>query len=166
MITQKYLKYILDYDPITGYFTNRFARGPARKDNRAGSPTGHGYRRIIIDCEKYYEHHLAWLYVYGVWPDEIDHIDRDRSNNAVSNLREATRSQNCCNSATRESLAGLKGAYLDKRVNRWYSKIQVDDKVLWLGSFDNAEQAHAAYMQALTEIHEEFTPHDSVAQME
>jgi hypothetical protein len=160
MITQDELKAILDYNPITGHFTNRCNRGPVYKGFRAGSPSGHGYRKINLGKKRYYEHHLAWLFVFGEWPDEIDHIDRNGSNNAISNLRKATRSQNCCNSATRQSLAGLRGAYLDKRVNRWYSHIQMDGEYRHLGMFENAEQAHAAYMQALTEVHGEFVPHE------
>jgi hypothetical protein len=98
--------------------------------------------------------------VYGEWPDEIDHVDRDRSNNAVSNLRKATRSQNCCNSAKRESLSGLKGAYFDWRAMKWFSKIQIGRSIRWLGTFGTAEEAHAAYIQALTEYHGDYVPHE------
>ena len=156
MITQERLKELFDYDPETGWFTNRFSRGRARDGDRAGSPTGHGYRRIIIDYEKYYEHHLAWLYVYGEWPEELDHKDRVRSHNWISNLRPATRTQNNANSERMTGSSGLKGAYLDYRVSRWYSKIQIGGKVKWLGHFDTAEEAHEAFMVAAENLHGEF----------
>jgi hypothetical protein len=77
MPDQEFLKKLFDYDPETGWFTNRFSRGRAREGERARSPTGHGYRKITVEYERIYEHHLAWLYVYGEWPGEIDHKDGD-----------------------------------------------------------------------------------------
>src|SRR5882762_1063268 len=101
MITQARLKELLTYDPETGWFRNRNSRGRAACGERAGSPSGHGYRKVSLDYGKYYEHHLAWLYVYGVWPGELDHKDTDRSHNAIDNLRPTTRTQNNHNSAER-----------------------------------------------------------------
>ena len=80
---QKYLHHLFIYDPETGWFTNRFSRGRAREGERAGSPSGHGYRKVCIEYAPYYEHHLAWLYVYGEWPAELDHKDGDGANNAI-----------------------------------------------------------------------------------
>ena len=160
MITQEYLKDLFEYDPETGWFTNRFSRGRAKEGARAGAETGHGYRRIIIDYAKYYEHHLAWLYIYGEWPEELDHKNGDRSCNTIENLRKATRKQNCHNSERETGESGLKGAYLDHRVQRWYSKIQLGCQVKWLGHFDSAEEAHKAYLAA-AEIHQgEFALHN------
>lgn len=156
MLTQERLKELFDYVPITGWFTNRFSRGRAKEGDRAGSPTGNGYRRIIIDYGKYYEHHLAWYYVTGEWPEELDHKDRNRSHNAFENLREATRTQNCFNSKRETGSSGLRGAYWDSRVSKWYSKIQVGGLVKWLGHFDSAEEAHKAFMVAVDTNHGEF----------
>ena len=157
---------LFKYDPTTGWFTNRRSRGRAKEGERAGSPTGHGYRRIIIDYGKFYEHHLAWLYVHGYWPDELDHQDGDRSNNAIDNLRECSRSQNCFNSDRPTGSSGLKGAYLDTRTFQWYSKIQIGCQVIWLGRFRTAEEAHEAFMDAVETYHGEFALHNRTQTLE
>lgn len=149
---------LLDYDPETGWFTNRFSRGRACKGERAGSPTGHGYRKISIDYGRFYEHHLAWLYIYGEWPNEIDHKDGDGSNNAIDNLRVCDRTLNNFNRIPDDK--GLRGAYLDCRNLQWYSKIQVRGQVIWLGNFNTPEEAHAAYLEAADRYAGEFAFHN------
>lgn len=156
MISQECVKQLFVYDPETGWFTNRHSRGRALAGARAGSPTGHGYRRILVDYVKCYEHQLAWLYTHGQWPDEIDHIDGDRSNNAISNLRLATRTQNNVNSKRPSGRSGLKGAYLDLRTRKWYSQIQIGGQVRYLGSFNTPEEAHMAFMEFAELVHGEY----------
>lgn len=164
MIWQERLRSLLYYDPITGWFTNRFERSRfASKGARAGSPSGHGYRKISIDGVKYYEHHLAWFYVHGYWPDELDHKDGNGSNNAFDNLREATRTENNFNRSMTEATtgrAGLRGAYWDSRTSNWYSKIQIGGQVIWLGTFPSAEEAHGAYKVAADLYVGEFALHN------
>lgn len=158
MITQERLKELFDYDPMTGWFTNRFSRGRAKIGERAGSSSGHiqGYRRLVVDYERVYEHQAAWLYVYGEWIEELDHNDRDGSHNAISNLRPCTRTQNNCNTRQATGQSGLRGAYLDSRSLKWYSKIQFGDMVTYLGSFNTAEEAHEAFEAAAEQFHGEF----------
>jgi hypothetical protein len=158
VVTQEYLKRLFEYDSETGLFYNRSSRGRARAGKVAGSYTC-GYWRIIIDGEKYYAHHLAWLYVYGEWPSEIDHRDGNRSNNKIANLRIATRTENGFNAKREAGESGLKGAYLDKRSLMWHSKIQIGGRVTWLGSFNTAEEAHKAFMAAVEANHGEFAYH-------
>ena|SRR5882724_12880469 len=157
---QDYLKKLFVYDPLTGWFTNRLSRGRAKEGERAGSDTGHGYRRIIVDYEKHYEHHLAWLYVYGIYPDEIDHKDGVRKHNWIANLRDCSRAQNCINSEREPGESGLRGAYLDKRNLQWYSKIQLGSQVKFLGNYETAEEAHEAYKAASELHHGEFAFHN------
>lgn len=160
MLTQERLKELFDYNSETGWFTNRFTRGVAAKGQRAGCPSGHGYRKIGVDYCKCYEHHLAWLYIYGEWPGEIDHKDGDGSNNAIENLRPATRSQNNFNSDRLTGASGLRGAYWDSKSSSWYSKIQVDGQVHHLGMFRTAEEAHVAYRAAADRMAGEFARHN------
>jgi hypothetical protein len=160
MITQERLKELFNYDPVTGWFTNRFSRGRARVGKRAGTYNFGLYRRIVIDYEKHYEHHLAWFYVYGEYPKEIDHIDGDPSNNRISNLRPCDRSQNNFNSLRPTGESGLRGAYLDKRSLTWYSHIQLGGQVKHLGTFPSARAAHEAFMQAVELHHGEFAYHN------
>jgi hypothetical protein len=159
---------MLDYDRLVelfdlyenGHFINRTSRGRAKEGERAGAATGHGYRRIIIDYVKYYEHHLVWFYIHGVWPDELDHKDGDRSNNAPDNMRLCDRSQNCFNAKRETGESGLKGAYLDKRTMNWYSHIQIGGQVIHLGMFVTAMEAHLAFMAAVERYHGEFAFHN------
>lgn len=153
------LKELFEYNPETGWFTNRFSRGRAKEGARAGAETGHGYRRIVIDYIKHYEHHLAWLYINCEYPDEIDHINGNRSDNRIVNLRSCSRTQNNFNAERATGESGLKGAYLDKRNLQWYSKIQLGGQVKFLGNHGSAEEAHAAFMQAAELYHGEFAFH-------
>jgi hypothetical protein len=159
MLTQDLLIEMFDFDPETGWFTNRYSRGRAAAGSRAGSETGHGYRRIIIGYNKYYEHHLAWLYVNGVWPDEIDHVNGDRSDNKISNLRVCSRSENNFNREDGTGISGLKGAYLNKRNLKWISQIQLGGQVKHLGTFETPEEAHEAYKKACEKIAGDFAYH-------
>ena len=143
-----------------GRFVNRISRGRAKEGERAGTEDVHGYRRILIDGKKYYEHHLVWFWLYEEWPDEIDHIDGDRSNNTPDNLRICTRTENCFNAKRETGQSGLKGAYLDKRNLQWYSKIQIGGQVKFLGNHGSAEEAHAAFMAAAELHHGEFAFHN------
>ena len=153
------LRELFLYDPLTGWFTYRVHRSQRRIGTRAGSPSGHGYRRLGFDYIKIYEHQAAWLYIYDEWPPEVDHRDGDKSNNALANLRIATRTQNNFNSKREPGQSGLRGAYLDKRNLQWYSKIQIGGQVKYLGAFDSAEEAHQAFMKAVELHHGEFAFH-------
>lgn len=94
MITQEQLKELLDYDPDTGIFTwkvDRIAIGAGRK---AGWLSPRGYIYITINSRRYLAHRLVWLYAHGFLPSELDHINRDASDNRLCNLRVVTGSQN------------------------------------------------------------------------
>lgn len=156
---------MIDYDRLVEVFTlnwagwlcNRFSRGRAKAGERAGYIDVHGYRRVVIDYKKYYEHHLVWFYVHGEWPDEIDHIDGDRANNAPANLRLCNRSLNNCNRSQRPTgESGLRGAYLDKRSLKWYSHIQFGGQVKHLGTFGSAKEANQAFEVAAEQLHGDF----------
>jgi hypothetical protein len=158
LVSQEYLKRLFEYDPETGLFYNRSSRGRAGAGKVAGS-LSHGYWRIKIDDTRYYAHHLAWLYVYGEWPLEIDHRDGDGYNNKIANLRIATRTENNFNAKRETGKSGLKGAYQDPRSLIWFSKIQIGGRVIWLGDFNTPEEAHRAFMAAVETYHGEFAYH-------
>lgn len=147
-----------DYD---GWLYNRHSRGRAKSGERAGYLDVHDYWRVVIDYKKYYVHHLVWFYVHGEWPSsEIDHADGNTLNNAPANLRLCTRTQNNFNSQRPTGESGLKGAYLDKRSLRWYSKIQLGGLVTHLGMFNTAQEAHEAFMAAVELHHGKFAYHN------
>ena len=96
MLSHQKLKSLLEYNPDTGLFRWLQKRGgPQTLDWRKGCPDGKGYYTIHIEKNLYRVHRLAWFYVYGVWPSkQIDHIDGDKENTKLNNLRLATGSEN------------------------------------------------------------------------
>ena len=102
-LTAERLRELLNYDPDTGEFRRCTSRGGAAAGTLAGCPGGPGsYRIIRVDRVIFLAHRLAWLHSYGVWPTkDIDHIDGDKTNNRIANLREATRAQNVMNAGPR-----------------------------------------------------------------
>ena len=148
MITQERLKEILDYNPETGDFvwrvtlSNKVVAGSV-----AGSATSQGYLRITIGETEYRAHRLAWLYVHGEWPKrQIDHINRDKTDNRIANLRDVSASVNCANRG-HQNKTGLRGARRNFN-GRFQSAIKQCGKMKHLGYFDTAEEAHEAFKRA------------------
>ena len=118
-MTQIKLKEFVDYDPGNGVFTRKQlkVKCQVQPGDIIGTPDGLGYLRSSIDGKKYKLHRLAWLYVYGYFPENfIDHINRNRSDNRIENLREVSRQcnvRNCGNLKTNTS--GIKGVGWLKR---------------------------------------------------
>lgn len=148
---------LLSYDGGTGIFRWLNPRGRANADCPAGNINNYGYRRIGIHGLHFYAHRLAWFMHYEVWPDDIlDHINRDRDDNRIANLRPATRQTNMLNSGARASASGFRGVYRPKHLEKWTARIKVKGKYFYLGSFDTPELAYAAYVEAAHEHHGEF----------
>jgi len=102
---------------------------------------------------KYLVHRIVWALAYGEYPDlDIDHIDNNPANNALSNLRLATRSQNCRNAVKRT--VGLKGAHMIGR--NWLSATWVDGKHEWNGPFKTEREAHEDWVLRNVRIAGEF----------
>tara|TARA_R110000822_G_scaffold281251_1_gene402945 strand:- start:3129 stop:3617 length:489 start_codon:yes stop_codon:yes gene_type:complete len=158
MITQERLHELLDYDPDTGVFVWRERRGAVKSGTTAGRIHHSGYREISINNKKYLSHRLAWLYVYGAFPDDqIDHINGVKTDNRLVNLRESTNTQNAYNRGLMpNNSTGLKGVCFNKIRNRYQSQIVVNKKVIYLGTFSSPEEAHAAYCKAAEKLHGEF----------
>lgn len=146
MITQQKLKELLHYSPETGIFTWKVR--PANRvkvGQEAGSYSG-GYRRIRIDDKRYYGHRLAWLYMYGEFPDrQIDHINEVKDDNRIVNLREASyqlQQQNI--SSRKNNTSGIKGVYWHKVRQKWMACIVHNYKQIHLGYFDTKFAAQMA----------------------
>lgn len=158
------LRELLDYDAETGRFVWR-PRGEKYWDNRyagkaAGRPHPDGYIAIKVDKRSYFAHRLAWLYVSGSWPAdkiEIDHKNRNRSDNRITNLRLATPSQNRVNSWRRPNLSGVRGVRWLKGAAKWQALIWPKGKSKSLGLFDDIERARAARIAAMRQLYGEFT---------
>ena len=148
ILTQARLKELLHYDSATGLFTRRAT------EKQAGTKRADGYIKIGFDGRQTYAHRLAWLYVHGVLPTCIDHIDRNPSNNRIANLRAVSCSGNQHNRVKqRNNTSGYKGVIYFRRTGRWRANIYVNDVNHYLGYFATAEEANAAYQNAAMIFH-------------
>jgi len=149
-----HLKMTYIYDPDTGIFLRRTTR------KQAGTLASTGYRYINILHHPRAEHRLAWAFMTGTFPDgDIDHIDRDRSNNRWANLREVTRQQNCWNSKQHmDSNSPYKGVTRIKgaKAKPWKAQIYDNGKQICLGHFISPEEAQAAYSIAAYALRGEY----------
>jgi len=145
-LTLERLKELLTYDPETGDFKRTTVRGGRKVGSTAGTVI-HGYICIGVDCRVFQAHRLAWFYTHGVWPKgELDHINRNRSDNRIVNLRETTKQQNQYNASTRQdSTSGFKGVYFEKESKRWKAQGVLDKKRINIGRFSTPEEAARAY---------------------
>lgn len=145
----------LAYDADTGDFYWRFSRGGVCKGDRAGSHGSEGYTQIQIGGKIYYAHRLAWRIAYGHWPArQIDHVNGDRADNRLVNLREATGAQNCQNMAKRsDNKSGYVGVSFHIRRQKWRAEISAGGKRRSLGYFADPAAAYAAYVQAKKQLH-------------
>lgn len=159
-LTHDRLLEVLKYDPDTGDFLSMVARG-SRTDIEgtvAGQCHNQGYVAVTIDYKQYLAHRLAWFYVHGTWPEhEIDHINRDRSDNRIENLRESSRSQNMANTGLySNNKSGFRGVHFSRHAKRFCAQLRCGDKRYNLGYFDTAEAAHKAYRSAAQKHFGEF----------
>ena len=160
VISQEQLKDLLLYDKETGKFTWRITRCHlAKAGQEAGAPDFYGYIAITVNGSRCKAHRLAWFYVHGAWPaNDIDHINQIKSDNRISNLREATRSENFQNRGKyANNKSGYVGVHWSKVSKKWAASIRNMGKSKHLGLFDSPEAASTAYQTAKALIHR-FSP--------
>ncbi len=153
-LSQEFIKSILDYNAETGEWF-------WKTKLKAGGVCPLGYGRIKINKKSYKAHRLAWLYVHGEFPkDFIDHINGDRLDNRLCNLRLATNAENqenrvkpCCTNN-----AGFLGVNFNKHAGKFAARIQVNGKRIHVGYFDTPEEASSAYMAQKTKLSKFFNP--------
>lgn len=135
-------------------------KGPGAKIGKeAGALRENGYYQVKINGRFLRRSHIIWALKYGRLPEEeIDHIDRNPSNDAIGNLREATSSDNKANQKIRfDNKCGLRGVYLRKDNQKWTAQICSKGVRRTLGLFDSKVLASDAYRKAAIELHGEFT---------
>lgn len=159
VLTSERLKSLVSYDEASGDFLWNRKRGGAKASRHAGHVSKQtGYRLIGIDGYLYLAHRLAWLYMHGEFPGQsIDHIDRNRDNNAKNNLRLATQAQNAANSKARStSKSGVKGVSWCSDTNRWRATITHDGRQKSLGRYVDMDSAISAYQAEAIRLHSSF----------
>lgn len=152
-ITYERLHEVLDYNKKTGIFVWLISRKGVKAGTVAGSKQK-GYLHIRIDWKLYKAHRLAWLYVYGYFPEHgLDHKDRIKHHNWIKNLREVSAQCNIRNTGNHATnISGVKGVHFHKAAQKWCAEIMVNKKSYYLGnynSFDNAVCARLAGEQCL-----------------
>ena len=146
-LTAEKLRELLHYDPETGIFTRKVSTANRVKvGDVAGCLRGDGYLSIMLQRRLYQAHRLAWLHTYGEWPTgQIDHINRVRTDNRISNLRDVTHKQNHQNrSKPSSNTSGHPGVCWHKLNSRWVAQIKHNQKPIHLGYFSTIEEAVAA----------------------
>lgn len=156
-LTAEHLRSVLKYDPETGVFTRVRSTMTSLVGKPAGWPQGNGYWCVGVGSFQYLRSRLAWLYVNGKWPSEIDHINGDPSDDRIANLRECSRRENICNRRKpKHNQSGFKGVCRVGDSKNWRAHIRVDGRQIHLGTFPDPESAHAAYRAAAEEFHGKF----------
>lgn len=146
------MRELLMYDPtspsglrwkVDGY-RNTYKAGDVAGCTHSGVT---GYYQIVVRGKKYMSHRVVYFLVYGEWPDTVDHINGNRKDNRIENLRAATKRQNLCN------LTKARGFYFAKQPGKFVAQICNYGKNRTIGSFDTALDARAAYLRAKLEEH-------------
>lgn len=147
----------IHYEALTGAFTWAVSAPGISAGKRAGSISKYGYRVIKLGRRQIRACRLAWFLTHGRWPNgEIDHINGNRLDDRLSNLRVVDRagnSQNKAGAQVNNFSCGLLGTTWNKQHQRWQAKIMANKVRHHVGYFDSPEEAHAAYMAAKARLH-------------
>lgn len=173
--TQAQLRQLLDYDPETGALTWKRREPSMFRDGAktaahicagwntryAGTPAleahdTQGYKRGDVLGTGFLAHRVIWMWVNGYWPEQVDHINGDRKDNRIVNLREVSNAVNGknrrLNSNNKSGISGVRR----HSGGQWEAKIKIGGKMLRLGLFDTIEQAAEARRRA--EVEYDFHP--------
>jgi len=158
------LRYRFSVDAESGrvFYRNPPNKGPRRcsGDEVVGYPDRYGYLQIVT---MFYQkrawlmkHRLVWFLHYNEWPeDQLDHVDGDKVNNAISNLRSCSRQKNSSylNHMHKNNTSGYRGVYYEKKQRKWRARIKYHQKNIHLGLFNTPEEAHQAYLEAHAKLY-------------
>lgn len=151
---------LLDYDADTGDFRWRVTRSNRVKAGAiAGTVKRDGYVQICIDSRPIAGHRLAWLYVFGEWPiEELDHLNGNRSDNRLANLRDVARGVNAQNrqGAMSNSSCGVLGVSWRACYKHWRVSVVIYGVQREIGTFKSLDDARNASINARREHYKGF----------
>jgi hypothetical protein len=135
------------FEHVDGKLFWRVNRGRVHVGDEAGALAPNGRIYVQADGKKHLVHRVIWFFHHNEVPEFLDHIDGNPLNNRIENLRPATKAQNAMNRKVRaDSLTGVKG--IMKKGKKFGASIYLNNKPVYLGTFETAELAKAAYAQA------------------
>lgn len=114
-----------------------------RNGKEAGWVGNNGYRSLSVNNKKYLTHRVIWYLHHGTWPSVLDHINQDRLDNRIENLRECTQSVNLRN---QKRINGF-----HKVGNKYRAQASINGSVKHIGMFDSAEEARTAYLSFISQ---------------
>ncbi len=161
--TFNYLNSLLRYEPNTGFLYWKIRGRGRRQGIPVGGINSYGYVQISIDYERFSGHRLAWLLSTGRWPfAEIDHINHNKKDNRLINLRESTRSENKRNVLLQaNNTSGLQGVNFNKEKNKWQVRIKIMGVAKHLGWFNTLDEAKQHRLRAEKNYYGDFAPNRS-----
>lgn len=159
IITQDYVKQLFEYRDGALYWKVK----PCKKvliGEKAGNKREDGYCLTMINGKRYLNHRLIFLMHHGYFPQFIDHIDGNPSNNTVENLRSATSIQNQHNRKLgKDNTSGVKGVSWVANRKNWEIRLRINNRRKYFGSFDDLELASLVAQEARDKYHGKFANH-------
>lgn len=157
MLTAEIARQFLSYDPDSGSLTWLISRGTVKAGSSVCRVSNRGYLTVKLLGKTYQAHRIAWLITYGEWPITIDHINRQRTDNRLVNLRNATQQQNMCNvPRKRTNTSGVRGVSWQSQSRKWQVEVKADGKRYYLGSYRDIELAELVASEARIKLHKEY----------
>ena len=155
MISQDQIKQFFDYKDGGLYW--KIYKGPrAQIGDRAGCLMKKKYRIIRFNDILYYEHRLIWFFHHAYLPEEIDHINRVKTDNRIENLRDVSHSQNMMNQKIKNHTSKYKGVHWHKCAKKWRSRIRMNGERFYLGVFNSEDKAAEVYNRKAIELFGEY----------
>lgn len=154
-VTAERLRELFSYDPERGILSRLVPRNGTKTGPIPGTLTNRGYLQISADNRRYYVHRIAWMISHGEIPDGlyIDHVNGNRSDNRLANLRLLTIAENCQNrhGVHRSREGGILG--VDLKRGKWRARINIGGRQVEIGLFPTQDEASEAYLKAKREMH-------------
>jgi len=155
-ITKEILNFLFDYKNGELYW-NFSLSCKSPKGTIAGSIKGDGYRRIGLNKKVYLAHRLIYMMFHGYMPEIVDHIDGNKLNNKIENLRSATKSQNCQNQKLPiNNVSGYKNVRWNKTKAKWCVNLRLNYKDIHIGYYKDIELADLVAQEAREKYHGKF----------
>lgn len=157
-LSQEYLHSIFEYRD--GELYSKVRRSNMKIGSKAGAQHYTGYIFTSINAKHYAVHRIIFCMHYGFFPKAIDHINGIKNDNRIENLREATIAENNRNAKIRaDNNSGSKGVHFAKQVNKWLVQMQINNKKMYFGCFDDLELADLVAQEARAKYHGKFARH-------